>query len=45
MPSLEGAGEPGAGRRQINVHSIGNKRDLISDESSPSIFADMGRQQ
>jgi hypothetical protein len=25
-------GEPGAGTREINVHSVGNKRDLIPDE-------------
>jgi hypothetical protein len=26
-------GEAGAGTRKINVHSVGNKRDLIPDES------------
>ena len=26
-------GEPGAGTREINVHSVGNKRELIPDES------------
>ena len=25
--------EPGAGKREIHVHDVGNKRDLISDES------------
>ena len=25
-------GEPGAGKREINVHSVGNKRELIPDE-------------
>jgi hypothetical protein len=25
-------GEPGAGAREINVHSVGNKRELIADE-------------
>lgn len=27
-----GPGEPGAGTREINVHSVGNKRELIPDE-------------
>jgi len=26
-------GEPGAGKREIFVHSVGNKRELITDES------------
>jgi len=26
-------GEPGAGTRDINVHTVGNKRELIPDES------------
>jgi hypothetical protein len=26
-------GEPGAGTRDINIHSVGNKRELIPDET------------